>query len=122
MKQKAVRIIYAQSALATVGSLYYGYFGDPVINGVTGDLFNPLNALIPCELCRYARILMYPILLITIVGILQKTANFVRYILPFTVIGIGLETYYYALQKFDISTDFTCTFTNPCNASEVEYF
>ena len=122
MKQKLLRIIFIQSLIATLWSLYYGYFGDPVINITTGQLFNPLNGLTPCELCRYARILVYPIVFISGIWLLHRAyQSTISYILPLSILGIWLEIYHYSLQKFSISTQFTCTYANPCNALEVNY-
>jgi disulfide bond formation protein DsbB len=114
-------IIFGQALLAMLGSLYYSYFGDPVANLQTGQLFSFANGLSPCELCRWARILMYPIVVISAVGIWEQSTKFVSYVLPLSTIGIFLETYHYLLQKVNISTTFTCTFANPCNALEVNY-
>lgn len=121
-KQFRSRVIFLQATLAMIWSLYYSYFGDPVFNAQTGDMFSLVNWLAPCELCRYARILMYPLVIISWVGLWQKSTAYVKYVLPFALLGIFLETYHYILQKTNITTSFTCTFTNPCNALQVNYF
>jgi hypothetical protein len=36
---RAQYVILVQAILATVGSLYYQYYGDPVTNILAGDLF-----------------------------------------------------------------------------------
>lgn len=123
MKKKALhRIILAQSTLAMLWSLYYGFYGDPVLNMQTWDMFNSLNALTPCELCRYARILMYPIVLISLMWIIRKNRKYIYTVIPFTILWLWLEIYHYGLQKVDIGTSFVCTYANPCNALEVNYF
>ncbi|NCQ82981.1 disulfide bond formation protein B [bacterium] len=38
--------------------------------------------MLPCELCWYARILMYPIVLLSLVGILKKKSDYIWYIIP----------------------------------------
>lgn len=121
-KRTLLRIIFIQALLATLGSLYYSYFGDPIVNLQTWELFVFANGLSPCDLCRWARILMYPLVVITWVALREKKYTaVVPYILPFSLIWITLETYHYLLQKVNISTSFTCTFANPCNALEVNY-
>jgi len=120
-KRTLSRIIFLQASLAMLGSLYYSYFGDPIVNIQTWELFSAMNWLSPCQLCRWARILMYPLVIISWIGIWQQSSTFVRYVLPFSIIGIFLEIYHYLLQKFNITTNFTCTFSNPCNALEVNY-
>jgi disulfide bond formation protein DsbB len=65
---------------------------------------------------------MYPILLISGVGVLTASIETAWFILPFVSLGIPLETYHYLLQKVSISTTQICTLANPCNAMEVNYF
>lgn len=113
--------IFYQAFLGTLGSLYYSTFGDPVANLSSGNLFPPNSGFVPCELCWFARILMYPMVFISIVGILKNDKKFVDYILPLSIMGIFLEIYHYSIQKFDIKTIYQCTSANPCNAMEVNY-
>lgn len=122
IKKYGLHIIFVQALLATLGSLYYGRYGDPVLNVMSGDVFNPANGFSPCTLCRYARILMYPLTLISLVGIIKKSSDAVDYMIPAVWLGIILELYHYALQKFPISTSSFCTKMNPCNALQVDYF
>lgn len=123
IKKYGLRIIFFQALIASLGSLYYGFYGDPAINIMTGDLFNGTNGFTPCELCRYARILMYPLTLISLVGLIKKSySDTVNYMIPAVLIGIPLEIYHYALQKLPIGTSAFCTRANPCNALQVDYF
>ena len=123
MKWKWIaRLIFGQALIAMLGSLYYGFYWDPVFSIQSWEYFKYWNWLAPCELCRYARILMYPLVGISLVGIIQDNWKFVYTVLPFAVIWIGLEVYHYALQNFDIASWFLCTLNNPCNALEVDYF
>lgn len=121
-KKYGLRIIFFQALLATLWSLYYGFYGDPLLNTISGDFLNPANGLQPCTLCRYARILMYPIVILSLVGIItRKYASTINYILPLVILGIPLEIYHYILQKFPIQTSAFCTRANPCSALEVNY-
>lgn len=114
-------LIFLQTLLAMLGSLYFSTFGDPVKNLMARTLFPQDNGLLPCELCWFARILMYPMVLISIVGILKGDRRFTDYLLPLSVIGMGLEIFHYGLQKFSFANPFGCTLTNPCNALQVQY-
>ena len=64
------------SLLSLIGSLYYGWFGDPFLNIKTGELFLRSNGLEPCEMCWFARILMYPIVVISLVGMIKKSLDY----------------------------------------------
>lgn len=107
---------------ALLGSLYFSNYGDPVSNLRLLDPF-PLGAgLIPCRLCWYARILIYPIVPITLIGIWKKEGSFVDYVLPLAILGIPLEIYHYSLQLLPKSiTTGSCDIFSPCNVAEVTY-
>lgn len=113
--------IFIQSLVAMLGSLYFSTFGDPVANLAAGNLFL-MNGLTPCELCWFARILMYPIVFISYIGIAKQDRRFTDYVIPLVALGIPLELYHYAIQKLPIPTFFTCSSANPCNALQVNYF
>lgn len=114
-------IIFIQALIAMLWSLYYGFYGDPVQNIIAG-IFFPWWGFDPCELCWYARILMYPIVLISLIALIKKDYRSVDTILPFSILGIGLEIYHYVLQKTQIDAWFMCTGAHPCAALEVNYF
>lgn len=113
--------IFIQSLLGVLGSLYYSNFGDPVSNVAQGILFDPSRAFEPCHLCWWARILLYPIAVISLVGIIKKDRNFTDYILPLSLLGILLEIYHYSLQMFPSGNSAFCTLDNPCSSVEVAY-
>lgn len=114
--------IFLQAFVATFGSLYYSTFGDPAVNFLAGNLFPYNSGFTPCLLCWFARILMYPITIISYLGMVKQDRKFTDYILPMSLIGVALETYHYALQKLPIHNVFECSSNNPCNAMEVNYF
>ncbi|MEZ4583053.1 MAG: disulfide bond formation protein B [Caldilineaceae bacterium] len=76
-------IALAAAWIAMLGSLY----------------FSEVAGYLPCRLCWYQRILMYPLTAIIAVGILRRDINLPFYILPFSVVGIGVSTYHYLIQK-----------------------
>ncbi len=114
--------IFLQALVAMMGSLYYSTFGDPVKNMSSGNLFSFGDGFQPCTLCWYARILMYPLVLMSYIAIAKKDKSFSDYVLPLAILGIGLEAYHYALQKLPISSVFGCSLENPCSALQVSYF
>lgn len=114
-------MIFVQALIAMLWSLYYGFYGDPVQNIIAGNFF-PWSGFDPCELCWYARILMYPIVLISLIALIKKDYHSVDTILPFSILGIGLEIYHCVLQKTQIDAWFACTSAHPCAALEVNYF
>ena len=79
------------AVIATVGSLY----------------FSEVMGLIPCELCWYQRILMYPLVLVVGVAALEDRLGVYRTALPLSVAGTAVAAYHSYVQVAVEST--TCT-------------
>lgn len=121
-KEQTIRaLIFIQALIAMLGSLYYSNFGDPVENFKLGVFWLYGYGFDPCLLCIWARILMYPIVAISFVGLIKKARDVYHYILPLSILGVFLDSYHYLLQKTSISNPFSCTGANPCAALSVDY-
>ncbi len=80
MMTSATRYVALLTAMvATCGSLFFS----EVLNWI------------PCELCWYQRILMYPLTAILTVGILRNDAGLPVYGLPFSLTGMAVSFYHY---------------------------
>jgi len=97
---------FAVALTAMLGSLYY----------------SEIAGFVPCTLCWYQRIFMYPLSLIILVGILKQDEYLPNYVLPFSVIGMGISTYHYLIQRGLLAHPATCSIGIPCNLSYVNYF
>ncbi|EPZ37840.1 MULTISPECIES: disulfide oxidoreductase [Anoxybacillus] len=69
--------------IATLGSLY----------------FSEVLKFIPCELCWYQRIFMYPQVFLLGMAFVRKEFNIARYTLMLSVIGGTISSYHYLIQK-----------------------
>lgn len=78
-------------------------------------------ALIPCELCWFQRIFMYPLAIILGIGVWRQDLNVTRYGLPLAVIGALIAAYHYSLQMFG-GTITTCSSFVSCTTRYIEYF
>jgi len=79
----------------------YGNYGAWTIAlvGLLGSLYlSDIVGWVPCTLCWYSRILMYPIVVIGAVGILRKDHNWSLYALPLSIGGVVLSLYHSLLQ------------------------
>lgn len=66
---------------------------------ISSLIFSEYLGFIPCELCWYQRILMYPLVIIYGVAILKKDAQIAFPGLILSGIGMFVSAYHYALQK-----------------------
>ncbi|WEL21920.1 disulfide bond formation protein B [Halorhabdus sp. BNX81] len=80
------------AVVATVGSLYLSL-------GL---------GLIPCTLCWYQRILMYPLVVVLGVAFVENRETIFRTVLPLSVFGGGIAAYHSLLQLTS-STGNQCT-------------
>lgn len=80
--------------------------------------FSEALGWLPCVLCWYQRILMYPLSILLAVGLLRRDAQLHWYVLPFTSIGACVSLYHYLLVKTDWLPPPPCVAGIPCT---VEY-
>lgn len=80
---------WAASFIATAGSLY----------------FSEVLKLIPCDLCWFQRIFMYPLVIILGIAVVRKDYFIYRYVLPLSMIGGLVSLYHYLIQKVPIFTE-----------------
>ncbi|WP_343783316.1 disulfide oxidoreductase [Alkalibacillus silvisoli] len=95
------------SIIATIGSLY----------------FSEVEEFIPCEMCWYQRIAMYP--LVVILGIATFRSDFGArvYALPFSIIGAITAALHYAEQKIPgFGGVSPCASGVPCSAEYINWF
>ncbi|MCB0114877.1 MAG: disulfide bond formation protein B, partial [Caldilineaceae bacterium] len=79
---------------------HFGYYGALITAWVamSGSLyFSEVRHYVPCALCWYQRILMYPLALLLIVGLLRRDRHLAYLVLPFSLIGQGVSTYHYLI-------------------------
>jgi disulfide bond formation protein DsbB len=84
---------------STVGSLY----------------FSEHEHFLPCRLCWFQRVLMYPLVLIALVAIVRKDRSANWYIAPLAVVGASISTYHYLIEWGVIADSDSCSlFGPPC--------
>ncbi len=91
---------------------------------MAGSLYaSEIAHLPPCLLCWYQRILMYPLVVIIAVGILKKDKVLPFYVLPLSILGMGVAFYHYLLQRGIIPDSLApCSLGVSCTTKYVEFF
>jgi disulfide bond formation protein DsbB len=110
--------------LTTFWQQYGAYLAlAPALTAMLGSLYySEIAGFVPCTLCWYQRILMYPLSLIILIGIFKQDEYFPSYVLPFSIIGMGVSAYHYLIQLGVFSHPATCNVGIPCNLRWVNYF
>ncbi len=95
------------AAIAFVGSLF----------------FSLVMEFIPCELCWYQRILMYPLVLTLGTGLFPLDKEAIKYSAPLVFLGWPIALYHNLIQWGIISEDLSpCIEGVSCSARYIEWF
>jgi hypothetical protein len=86
------------AAVATLGSLYYSEIAD----------------FVPCRLCWFQRIGMYPLAVILLVGVVLRDQRARWYAAPFVVVGAPLSLYHWLVERGVFAESSACSATVPC--------
>ncbi|MFW6199170.1 MAG: disulfide bond formation protein B [Gemmatimonadota bacterium] len=90
---------------------------------VAGSLYlSEAAGFIPCRLCWYQRIAMYPLLPVLAVAAWRGDAGVWRYGLPLSVIGFGISAYHVVIQNVPAIEPPVCAGEVPCSAVYVRVF
>lgn len=94
------------------------------IFSMLGSLFfSEIMEFIPCSLCWYQRILMYPLVIILLVSMFPYDLKVLKYAAPFVVLGI-LFSFYHNLINIGIIPESAspCVQGVPCSTKYIEWF
>ncbi len=118
MSETSSTAVSTPNTAVSLFSQYGGYLSLTVATVATlGSLyFSEVMNFIPCELCWYQRIAMYPIVLLSLVGIIKKDEYLPYYILPLSVLGVLMSSYHYGLQWGLWGDPTACTGGISCSA------
>lgn len=85
--------------------------------------FSEVLHFVPCTLCWYQRIAMYPLAIMLLIAVRRKDFGIHRYALPLSIIGAVIALYHYLLQMTTWITVLTlCTAASPCTALQINLF
>ena len=87
----------AVGAVALFGSLYFSEVAD----------------FVPCRLCWFQRIAMYPIALIALVALLRRDRAARWYLVPLAAIGTVISTYHYLIERGVLNDSESCALFGP---------
>jgi len=94
------------SVVATLGSLY----------------FSEIRGYIPCELCWYQRIMMYPLSLFLGVATFCNEKQIKKHVLPLSIFGGAISLFHYLEQKVPgFAAIKPCTQGVPCSAEYINW-
>jgi len=84
---------FVVAAIATGGSLF----------------FSQIAGFIPCEMCWFQRICMYPLSILTLLMALANDNRASRYLLPLPIVGAGVSIYHILIENHWTGEPSACT-------------
>ncbi len=98
---QSVLLAWIVATVTTLGSLYYSEHA----------------GFVPCELCWYQRIVMYPLVIVLGVAWLRRDGKVWMTALVFVVIGAPLSLYHWLVERVPaFAESSSCSVTTPCSA------
>jgi len=89
--------VFLVAAIATGGSLF----------------FSEIAGFIPCELCWYQRICMYPLSIVSLLAALANDRRVARYLLPLPLVGAGVSVYHLLVENGVVAQANACLLSAP---------
>jgi disulfide bond formation protein DsbB len=107
MERFGVYFAWLVAIVATGGSLY----------------FSEVMGFIPCVLCWYQRILMYPLVILLGIAAYRQEKQIIPYVLPMSIIGLLISAYHIMIQLFpNLASEATCRAGVPCTVDYIHLF
>ena len=89
--------VFLVSSIATGGSLF----------------FSEVAGFVPCELCWYQRICMYPLSIVSLLMALANDRRAARYLLPLPLVGAGVSIYHLLVENGVVEQAKACLLSAP---------
>jgi len=90
-------LTFAVASVATAGSLY----------------FSESAGYVPCRLCWFQRVAMYPIAVVALVALIRRDRGGRWYVLPLAVIGAAISTYHVLIEWGWVNDSESCLLFGP---------
>lgn len=105
-RKTGVYFAWITSLIATFGSLY----------------FSEVLGYIPCTLCWYQRIAMYPLAILLGIASYRGESTIIPYVLPLSITGGLISLWHYLHQKVPfLSQAVQCKVGVPCNQDYINW-
>lgn len=118
-----------RAPLAAVRSALWGYelWAAFVVAAIAtgGSLFfSEIAGYVPCELCWYQRICMYPLSIITLLAAVRSDFRIARYLLPLPAVGACVSVYHLLVENAVVGQSSACFVSAPggCAAKWINQF
>lgn len=106
LARQAAALAWLTAAVATAGSLY----------------FSESAGYLPCRLCWFQRIAMYPLVAIVLVGLLLRDRRMPLYAIAFPLVGAAFSIYHIYIEVNPEAESAACRQGVPCSTRWIDEF
>lgn len=107
MNNKILLFAWCIANIAMLGSLY----------------LSEIMGFVPCTLCWYQRILMYPLVILLGIAAFREDKTIYIYTLPSSLLGAAIALYHYITQKLPVLSEIAaCSTDTPCSGEYINWF
>ena len=75
--------------------------------------FSEVADYVPCRLCWFQRIAMYPIALVAVVALVRRDHSARWYLVPMAAIGAAISTYHFLIERGVVADSESCALFGP---------
>jgi disulfide bond formation protein DsbB len=113
--------------LSAIRSLFWGYelWAAFVVAALAtgGSLFfSQIAGFVPCELCWFQRICMYPLSIVLLLAALAGDFRIARYLVPLPLVGGGVSVYHVLVENHVVGTPAACQVGFGCTVKWIDEF
>jgi disulfide bond formation protein DsbB len=90
-------LVFLVASIATGGSLF----------------FSEIAGFVPCELCWFQRICMYPLSIVVLLAALANERRVAHYLLPLPLVGAGVAVYHLLVENGVVEQGRACLISAP---------
>jgi disulfide bond formation protein DsbB len=113
----------ARELVAAVSPLVLVLGAVVAITATAGSLyFSEVANLLPCKLCWFQRIAMYPLSIILLIAAIRRDRDVRWYVVPIAAVGAVISLYHWLLERFPDLDAGICTVDVPCEFVWFERF
>lgn len=104
LREYGLYLAWLVAIIATAGSLY----------------FSEVRHFVPCSLCWYQRILMYPLVIILAIASFKQDKTILDYVLPLSILGMLIAGWHIIEENTGVSIGM-CSSGVPCTVKYINW-
>ncbi|MDQ0191489.1 disulfide bond formation protein B [Alicyclobacillus cycloheptanicus] len=101
----------------------FGAWVVSLIATATSLYWSDILGWLPCDLCWYERICMYPLVVILGIGVFARKSDTFRIAITFPIVGLFISAYHYLMQIMPgVARTASCSSAVPCQIPDFVWF